>query len=259
MNAEREAIRLLVRTREDFQDMRKSLDNRMGKKADGVQQNIEKRELLNLPFLEDTRNIIIIQEKEIEKRLKNILKTIPIYNDFLAKVKGVGISMASWIIAEYDIKEATTVSKMWQYTGLNPGLIRGKKIIKKKNNDIIVETDELLRGDKRKSGYVNQFNGKLRTKMLGVLAVEFIKLKTDYAHNHYCPYKARLEQSDNIITGGDGKKWKETSAGHRNNAAKRYMLKMFFKDLYVAWRTLEGLPVRKPYSEEYLNKKHVAT
>ena len=34
------------------------------------------------------------------------------------------------------------------------------------------------------------------------------------------------------------------------------MIKMFLKDLYIAWRTLEGLEVRKPYEEEYLNRKH---
>jgi hypothetical protein len=34
------------------------------------------------------------------------------------------------------------------------------------------------------------------------------------------------------------------------------MIKMFVKDLYVAWRTIEGLEVRKPYQEEYLGKVH---
>jgi hypothetical protein len=52
--------------------------------------------------------------------------------------------------------------------------------------------------------------------------------------------------------------WKDESDGHRDHAAKRYMVKMFLKDLYVAWRTMEGLPVRVPYQEEYLNHVHVA-
>jgi hypothetical protein len=34
------------------------------------------------------------------------------------------------------------------------------------------------------------------------------------------------------------------------------MIKQFLKDLYVHWRTLEGLPVRQPYAEEYLGKVH---
>ena len=46
------------------------------------------------------------------------------------------------------------------------------------------------------------------------------------------------------------------SDGHRKNAAIRYMVKMFLLDLYKEWRTLEGLPVREPYAEEYLGKRH---
>jgi hypothetical protein len=31
---------------------------------------------------------------------------------------------------------------------------------------------------------------------------------------------------------------------------------MLLKDIYVQWRNLEGLLVRKSYAEEYLGKKH---
>jgi hypothetical protein len=80
----------------------------------------------------------------------------------------------------------------------------------------------------------------------------------------YYPYKLRLENEDSIVINegkarkGDGKPWKEVSKGHRNNAAIRYMVKMFIKDLYAAWREIEGLPVRVPYAEEYLGKKHAS-
>jgi len=36
------------------------------------------------------------------------------------------------------------------------------------------------------------------------------------------------------------------------------MVKMFLKDLYVAWRELEGLEIRRPYEEEYLGRVHHA-
>lgn len=74
--------------------------------------------------------------------------------------------------------------------------------------------------------------------------------------------KNRLENSDAIAKtrakGGDDVEiaWKETTPGHRHKAATRKMIKMFLKDLYVAWRTVEHLPVRKPYEEEYLGRKH---
>lgn len=43
---------------------------------------------------------------------------------------------------------------------------------------------------------------------------------------------------------------------HRHAAAQRYMVKQFMSELWVQWRTLEGLPVRKPYAEEYLDRPH---
>lgn len=49
-----------------------------------------------------------------------------------------------------------------------------------------------------------------------------------------------------------------SSKEHRHKDAMRYMIKMFLMDLWVAWRTMEGLEVRAPYAEEYLGKVHHA-
>lgn len=48
------------------------------------------------------------------------------------------------------------------------------------------------------------------------------------------------------------------SKEHRHKDAVRYMVKMFLLDFWIAWRKLEGLDVRVPYAEEYLNRKHHA-
>jgi len=50
----------------------------------------------------------------------------------------------------------------------------------------------------------------------------------------------------------------EESPGHRDRYARRVMIKAFLRDMYVAWRTLEGLPVRPPYQQEYLGHEHSA-
>ncbi len=49
--------------------------------------------------------------------------------------------------------------------------------------------------------------------------------------------------------------WGKSDA-HRHAAAVRYMCKMFLQELYVQWRTIEKLSVRKPYAEEYLGRTH---
>jgi hypothetical protein len=270
-------VRILVRTREDFQSMRQKVDNRMGRKANGEQQNVEERtfRLEDLEMFKKIADDAKEKEVECEKNLKRVLKRFPIWTEYLEGVKGVGTIASGWIIGEFDIEKATTVSKMWQFAGLNPGMVRGVKDIEKDKykpsmGEVIREyttmkgvkhvhvlTDELIKGDKLTEGFTAPFNQNLRTALVGVLADGFIKQQNYYCMEFYYPYKARLEQEENtVIHVGKEKQWKEVNKGHRDRAAKRYMIKMFLKDLYVAWRTIEGLPVRPSYQEEYLGHKH---
>ena len=259
------AVRMYVRLREDFQAMRKRMDNRIGRKADGQMQNVEEREFRNEDLAAFARHADTarLQEDKIEKELAKALKRFPIYTQWLKNVKGVGPIAAGWIIAEYDIQKATTVSKLWQFTGLNPSLVIGKKRVENKDGTFsYIPTDTLIRGDKMTPGFVAPFNKRLRVALVGVLADGFIKAKSPYALNYYYPYKERLAHSENIVSvvkkGGKvvDMLWNEVTKGHRDQAAKRYMIKMFLKDLYVAWRTIEGLPVREPYQEQYLGHVH---
>lgn len=253
-------VRLLVRAREDFQSMRKKMDNRAGRKADGTEQNIEERSINaeDLAMFIDISDNCREQEKSAEKNLKQVLKRFPVYTEYLLNVKGVGDIAAGHIIGNINIHEATTVSKIWQYCGLNPGMVRGKKRVEDKKGNVTFETtDTMIRGDKLTAGFVSPFNKNIRTALVGVLADGFIKQQNFYCMEFYYPYKARLEQEENKVTHiGKDVEWKGVSKGHRDRAAKRYMIKMFLKDLYVAWRELEGLPVRAPYQEEYLGHKH---
>jgi hypothetical protein len=258
----------MVRARQAFQQMRKSMDNRLGLKADGSDQNVTERSFRaeDLVSIQEISQASRDQEAQIEKKLKKMLKRFPVYRHFLEQVKGVGPIAAATIISEFDIQKATTVSKLWQYAGMNPGMVRGKKRVDNKDGTFELRlTDKLIRGDKLTSGFVAPFNKQLRVALCGILADGFIKAQAPYALNYYYPYKERLAQSEKEtqeITkkGADPKQlqWKEAKPGHRDRAAKRYMIKMFLKDLYVAWRTIEGLPVRPSYQEEYLGHKHAS-
>jgi hypothetical protein len=275
------ALLMYVRAREDFQDMRKRMDNRLGRKADGSPQALKEERYFSIEDVENFNAIALEarrNEKQVEKMLAKTLARFPIWTEFLSNVKGVGEIAGAWIIGSIDIGEAGTVSKIWQYAGLNPGLVRGKKripvkeykpemgeivtVIKQdgKDKDYVVLSDSLVKGDRPTSGFILPYNKRLRTALVGVLASGFIKAKSDYALSFYYPMKARLEQEsnplDSVGTRDDGKPWESVSKGHRDMAAKRYMVKMFLRDLYVAWRTVEGLPVREPYSVEYLGKVH---
>jgi hypothetical protein len=261
-------LRMLVRSRREFQEQRKRIDNRLGFRADNTRQNIISERIFEASdamLLERVSKAARDQEAAIQKDLLTILERFPIWTEWLSKVKGVGPIAGATIIAEIDINIATTVSKIWQYAGLNPGMVRAKKRVEGKNGAYkLVPTDKLIRGDKLTAGYVSPFNKNLRVALCGVLADGFIKCQNAYAIEHYYTTKARLEQSQQIVTeitkGGKAKKipWSKATKAHRDRAARRKMVKAFLQDLYVAWRELEGLPVREPYAAEYLGRKHRA-
>jgi len=222
-------FRTSVKSYYDYQAMRVRMGNRLKMKKDGEEQVIPEgqehviSEKVTEVFHELYQNAELM-EAAIEKYIKKELKSYPVYTQFLKDVKGVGPMMAAVIISEYDITIATTVSKMWAFTGVAPG------------------RDRLKKGEKA------PFNTWLRAKMCGVLGSSFLKCKSPYSEYYY-NMKSRLEGEE---------RWKEKTPMHRHKAATRYMIKMFLRDLYVAWRTMEGLSVRPPYEEEYLGKKHIA-
>jgi len=265
----RQVLRMLVRAREDFQAMRKRMDNRIGRKADGEDQDLTTERAFDpedAGMFTEVSDQARLQENAVEKKLLAVLRRMPIFTDYLEGVKGVGTVAAAHICGSFDIYEGRTVSKLWQYCGLNPGMVRGKKRIERKDGgfDIIV-TDTMIRGDKMTAGFVAPFNKELRTALLGVMADGFIKCQNSYAMEYYYPMKARLEQSANTVQeiSKAGAKpqdvaWSEAKKAHRHRAAMRYMVKMFIKDLYSVWRPMHGLDVRVPYAEEYLGKKHAA-
>jgi hypothetical protein len=262
-HADRNVLRMLVRSQREFQEQRKRIDNRLGFRADNSRHSDREFDPSDVLLLDRVATAAKQQEAAIQKDLLAVLKRFPIWNEWLSTVKGVGPIAGATIIAEIDINIATTVSKIWQYAGLNPGMVRAKKRVEGKNGKFqLVPTDKLVRGDKLTPGYVSPFNQNLRVALCGVLADGFIKQQNAYAIEHYYPTKARLEQSDQIVTeiskGGKAKKvaWSDATKAHRDRAARRKMVKAFLQDLYVAWRELEGLPVREPYAEEYLGRKH---
>lgn len=284
------ALRLAVRVYDEYGRMRTAMGNRAKIKKSGEDQKIPEAQQDTWAITGPDRELFLTlykdaldQEAAINKFLRQHLKQFPVYTEYLSGIPGVAESLSAVIISEYDIHRATTVSKMWQYTGVNPGLVRGRKVIKAKDykpshGDIIghqtgkhgeqlyvVRTWDYIRGDRLTPGYLSPFNQRLRAKMVGVLGGQLIN-QNPYYRNIYINERMRLiyqdmqetgkDESKYYTLGSDGKPdWKK-GYGHMHARARRKMVKQFILDLYVAWRTLEGLPVREPYKEEYLSKTH---
>ena len=131
LETEKAELKAIMRSLYDFQDLRKRQANRLKKKVDGSDQEDNGTEAQMAPEsiddLQNCWNQVNGVEKEFLKVLTRKIKLFPEWNLFLKDVKGIGPLLASVLICEIDIEKATTVSKIWQYAGMNPGLVPGKK------------------------------------------------------------------------------------------------------------------------------------
>lgn len=206
---------------------------------------------------------------EVEKRniasMKKLVREHPLYDAFFntEQCKGIGEETAAACIALFDVYKARHAASFWKYAGLNP--------VKRVNKDgeVVIEgnskkyTEEFeytnpSTGEVKKKRGIT-YNPELKTILLGVTAGNIIKC---------CIRKEKDEDGEftgNIIASGyavqymDYKNRKkqqhpEWSDGHIHNVAKRWMIRNFVRDLWVAWRTVEGLPVTVPYEQEFLGK-----
>ena len=186
------------------------------------------------------------QEKTHFRRLGNILKDYPIYNNFLAGVVGVGPAMAGVIISEIDITKAEYPSSVHKYAGLD---VAGDGQGRSRKKEHLEESQYTDKNGELQTKKGITFNPFLKTKLVGVLGSSFVKQSPDKCKYRkvYDDYKHRIENME---------AHKEKSKGHRHNMAVRYMIKIFLIDLYNEWRSLEGLPVAPTYSEAKLGKIH---
>lgn len=233
-NEQNNSIKILVRTYYDYQNERISMDGRLGiKKDETIKEGVPPRDEKLLTFLKARRDEILGFEKGLEKEIALAIKDHSLWKSFLSDVKGCGTSMAAVIISEFDIHKAPTVSNLWSFAGLAPGK------------------------DRKEKGKKCPYNQFLRAKLIGVLGSSFLKSNSPY-RKFYDDMKHRLESADWGTESKNPVNKNRKKAGHQHKAAMRYMVKMFLKDLYVAWRTIEELPVRAPYQEEYLGHRHSA-
>ena len=186
------------------------------------------------------------QEKTHFRRLGNILKDYPIYNNFLAGVVGIGPAMAGVIISEIDITKAEYPSSVHKYAGLD---VAGDGQGRSRKKEHLEESQYTDKNGELQTKKGITFNPFLKTKLVGVLGSSFVKQSPDKCKYRkvYDDYKHRIENME---------AHKEKSKGHRHNMAVRYMIKIFLIDLYNEWRSLEGLPVAPTYTEAKLGKVH---
>lgn len=202
-------------------------------------------------------NSYIALEKQEAKQFRDLtdqLEEIPIYTTYLRDVTGVGPAMAGVLIAYLDPQRAKYISSFWAYGGLDVAKGTGRS----RRAEHLVERKYVDRNGVTKTKLGVTYNPFLKTKLMGVLGTSFLRSASEW-RKPYDDYRHRLETDPKRIkvTVNEWKKAHKAadpnllsmwSPGRIHTASTRYMVKMFLADLWVKWRTLEGLPVTDPYA-----------
>ena len=174
--------------------------------------------------------------RKIEKHIKSMEDDTPLIKAMLG-IRGVGVVTVAYCLVYIDIAKARHASSLWKYVGLH--------------------TPSHLRYTKGEAGGGNK---TLRT-VLYTMADSQIKSRGNY-RGVYDNTKQRLERSEKPVETRNRqgkmelKAWKDTMPCHRDGAAKRAVIKHFLADLWMVWRTLEGLETSALYPEAILGGTH---
>jgi hypothetical protein len=183
------------------------------------------------------------QEAFAFKDIGIALAGIPVWEHYLKSVTGCGPAMAGVLISKLDVIRAERPSQFWAFAGLDVAADGRARSRRKEHLVKRAYTSHEGKAEERLSITYDPF---LRTKLF-VLARQFMMNNNVYYKGIYENYKHRLEHRPD---------WAERTKGHRHNAARRYMVKMFLADLWRAWREIEGLPVVETYAIDKLHLHH---
>lgn len=174
-------------------------------------------------------------EKKIKRDVEKLLKNVPIWQEFLKQVNGVGPCLAGSLIAGIvDIGRFRYVSSLWKYCGMHvvnghaPQKTRGQKI----------DWNPFLRMTCYKIGesFVKQKADNCLYRRLYTSKKKYYRTK----HPEKVAFKTKK-----------GKTAYKYTDGHIHAMARRYAVKIFLSHLWVRWREIEGLPITKPWVFEH--------
>lgn len=212
-------LRAVIDARDGIQKTRIQLSNRLA----AIESGRDTADSLSLSALQEAHKRFQLNEAEMDKYIAEIGKEFEIVA-MACNVKGIGTLLISRIVGMIDIEIADTVSSLWKYAGY--------------------AVDENGEGQRRRRGQKSTFNAALKTACYR-LAVSFIKTNSPYREIYD---KAKEEYLS-----------REWTKIHAHTAALRKMTKVFLQHLWITWRTLEGLPVSKPYVHDVGGHTHYIT
>lgn len=109
-------------------------------------------------FFDASAKGILGLEKDAVKHIEECIEGIPIWEDYLTHIRGLGPVMGAVLITGFDIHSSDKPSSYWQHAGL--GMVQGP-------NGYQIQ--------KRQRGVKANYNPELKTRLLGVLSSVLMK------------------------------------------------------------------------------------
>jgi len=208
-------------------------------------------------------------EGDIEKIIKSQLKNYALYNQYLARITGIGPMLAAGLIAYIDdIEKFDHVSSLWQYIGYGMNRYCGnckkptyltvkydtgktaKKLHPLEACPICKEKTQTIL-QRRISGYQSNWNDKLKVLAwkAGISFVKQTPTRSKYRALYDKIKKAEHQLHPNKVTENSKTLYND---GHLHNRAMRKVVKIFLAHLWQTWRRQKGLVATEPYTKQLL-------
>src|SRR5580765_5735089 len=201
------------------------------------------------------------QEAKQFRDLEGTLMEIPIYRDYLCKVPGIRQAMGGVLVSYLDPRKARHASSFHKYAGLDVDKGSGRS----RREEHLVERTYKAKNGEMKTRMGVTYNPFLKTKLMGVLGPSFLRAKSPQWRKVYDDRRHRVMTDPartkvtvvawkNLLNKGDADLKPYWTPGRIHTDATRVMVKAFLTDLWVTWRSQEGLTVTPPYREAKLGQ-----
>lgn len=196
-------LRQLVEARNNYQESRLSYQKRI--------KALSKLGFKSSELDEEILRNMKRREGQLTMEYMKIVRKLPIWKEWLINVQGAGQATMGQLIAYIgDIKDFTSVAKLWSYFGL--GIYDGKIQAYKKDHN-------------------HNFNGKRR-------ALLYVISKTFVTHKHNdCLYADLYDKRKQKYM----EKHPDYTKMHIHRMALREVAKVFLKHLWKNWRKIENV------------------
>jgi len=212
-------------------------------------------------FFENVKN----SETDIQKLIVQHLKHYAIYNQYLARITGIGPILAAGLISYIDdIKKYKHASSLWQYAGYGgnsfcanckkPTFIEKKFSTGKKVKQLhpflkcpVCNNITEFIIQKKIPGY--QINWNPRLKQVAWLVGRSFVL--------FPPERSKYKKLYIQTKEKERRKNPKHTLNHIDNIAMRKTVRIFLVHLWQTWRRQEGLEATEPYTNQLLNHSTV--